>query len=363
MAYWQGVRLPRYVVQDKQRDGTPRFLFRRQGFPKATLPTPGNKEFWEAYAVAMTGQKPIKRSAHVLFNEATFGWLCHAYVNSADVAMNDDATRRLKQRCFISMGEEPVSPGSQLLMKHCPLENLNRSHVIMWRDRKKDAPHVANQRIRFVSLMFKWAIENDHLKTNPAEGVKLLKTPKGGFHTWTQEEIARFEQAYPVGTRARLAMAIMLYTGMRISDAVTLGPPHVKNEWIEKVQFKNRKRQGRVISIPLLPVLREIIDATPTGSETFLITESGQPYTRSGIADRFKEWCNRVNMPHCTAHGLRKAGAVNAAENGASESQIKAIFGWEGAHEVAVYTAKRDRKRLAAEAMELIMHKAPKKQG
>jgi hypothetical protein len=60
-------------------------------------------------------------------------------------------------------------------------------------------------------------------------------------------------------------------------------------------------------------------------------------------------------MRHCSAHGLRKAGATIAAENGATEHQLMAIYGWESPKQAALYTRKADRKRLAGDAMHLLV--------
>lgn len=361
MGEWKGVKLPRYVMKDKQRDGRTRWLFRRKGFPKATLPEPGKKTFWDAYAAAMHGIKPVKRSAMVkLATGSTFGWLCERYFESADFRSCDPSTQIEKKRNFRSMRAEPVTPGSQLLMEDCPIKSLNRTHVVMWRDRKQDSPTMANKRLEILRMLFTWAKDGGLLESNPEgpEKVKRLKVAKGGFYTWSQEEIERFEQTYQVGTSQRLFFALMLYTGMRVSDAVQLGPQHVKNGSIEKPQHKNRKRQGKVITVPMLKVLQDIIDASPTGQDTFFVTGKGEPYTIQSARGMFKVWCRRAGLPHCSPHGLRKYGAINAAHNGASESQLKAIFGWEGSHEVAIYTAMMERKKLAGQAMELIVHKS-----
>jgi hypothetical protein len=58
-------------------------------------------------------------------------------------------------------------------------------------------------------------------------------------------------------------------------------------------------------------------------------------------------------MPHCSAHGLRKAGAAIAAENGATGKQIQAIFGWETLQQVERYTRKARAKKLAGDSMHL----------
>jgi len=82
------------------------------------------------------------------------------------------------------------------------------------------------------------------------------------------------------------------------------------------------------LELPVLAVLQKIIDASPCGHLTFLVTEFGKPFTAKGFGSKFRAWCDEAELPHCTAHGLRKAGAVIAAENGATPHQLMSIFGW-----------------------------------
>ena len=64
-------------------------------------------------------------------------------------------------------------------------------------------------------------------------------------------------------------------------------------------------------------------------------------------------------LPHRPAHGLRKTGAVIAAENGATASQFQSIFGWSTLKEAARYTKGAEQKRLARSAMHLLLPGCP----
>ena len=78
----------------------------------------------------------------------------------------------------------------------------------------------------------------------------------------------------------------------------------------------------------------------------------------TSCAVEFGNWfrwrCNEAGLPHCSAHGLRKCGATIAANNGATEHQLMAIYGWENPKQAAHYTRKANRKKLAADAMHLV---------
>jgi integrase len=157
----------------------------------------------------------------------------------------------------------------------------------------------------------------------------------------------QYEAAHAIGTKARLALALLLCTGTRRSDVVRLGCQHVRGGWITFTVQKNINCKPLTMEAPTLPVLRSIIDARPTGDPTFLVTDHGQPFTPAGFGGWFRDHCGKAGLKHCSAHGLRKAGASIAAENGASAHQLMAIFGWLTLKEAESYTQAARRRRMA----------------
>ena len=111
------------------------------------------------------------------------------------------------------------------------------------------------------------------------------------------------------------------------------------------------RRHGRKVRIRALGAVEEFMAAYRAA-----LSEWDRPYASSkAFGNRFKSWCRQAGLPHCTAHGLRKAGATIAAENGATEHQLMAMFGWDSPQQAALYTRKANRKRLATEAMHKLM--------
>lgn len=95
---------------------------------------------------------------------------------------------------------------------------------------------------------------------NPAREIGYLKGKPGGFHSWTVEEVERFEARHPVGTKARLAIVLLLYTGQRRSDIVQFGRQHVREGWLRFTQRKNARNKPITLE---LPALQRVIDVTP----------------------------------------------------------------------------------------------------
>jgi integrase len=119
-------------------------------------------------------------------------------------------------------------------------------------------------------------------------------------------------------------------------------------------QFKGRKKTGKYLTLPILPPFRAVLEASQLGQETWLETNYGKPFAVAGFGNIFKDWCKAAGLPQCTSHGLRKIGAVRAAEAGASEHELMAMFGWEDASMARIYTRKAAQKKLALSGAEKV---------
>jgi integrase len=174
-----------------------------------------------------------------------------------------------------------------------------------------------------------------------------------GIHSWTDAEIARFEAHHPIGSRARLAFGLLLYTGQRRSDVVLFGRQHLRDGSLQFTQQKNRSRNPITLAVPVVAELKHIVDATPSDTPTFLVTDLGRPFTANGFGNRFRKWCDEAGLPpQCSAHGLRKAAASRLAEAGATENEIRAVTGHRTSKEVVRYTQAANQKSMAKSAMD-----------
>lgn len=165
---------------------------------------------------------------------------------------------------------------------------------------------------------------------NPVRDVKY-PTPRatGGQHSWTPDEVTQFEQRHLIGSKARLTLGLLVFTGLCVSDVVRLGRQHVAGGNITITLHKNRGRKPVTLGPPILPELQAVTDKSELGATTFLVTDHGKPFASAkSFGNKVRDWCDQAGLPHCTAHGLRKAGATIAAENGATSHQLKAIFDW-----------------------------------
>ncbi|MEP9380566.1 tyrosine-type recombinase/integrase [Aquabacter sp. CN5-332] len=284
----------------------------------------------------------------------TLRWLCTKYFASEDFASLDPRTQRVRRGIIEHCLKEPIVPGGDTFFAEVPLDRLTTKAMKVLRDRKAGLPEAANGRVKAFRQVFVWALEEevtDKLSFNPARDVKYREGRVGGFHHWTVDEVEKYEAAHPIGTSARLGLALLLYTAQRRSDIVQFGRQHVRNGWLRFTQFKGRNRNPVTLEIPIIADFQAIIEASPTGDLTFLTTEFRKPFTSNGFGNRMRKWCNEAGLPHCSAHGLRKASAARLAEVGCTPHEIMSITGHTTMKQIELYTKGARQKRLAKVAI------------
>ena len=214
-----------------------------------------------------------------------------------------------------------------------------REHIAAIISARLATPHAANNLLKTLHTLFEHAIAINMITSNPATDVRKFRIQTDGFRAWTESDVAQFVAHHPVGTRARLALALLL-TGQRRSDIVRMGWQHISDGAIAVKQVKT----GVPLLIPLDidPLLPEALQSAPKTNMTFLVAKSGAPISPRGFTSWFRLKCNDAGLPECSAHGLRKLVATRLANIGCSEDEIKAITGHKSSSEVARYTKARD---------------------
>lgn len=335
-------RLPKYVSEFVDRHGKARVRFRRKGYQDFYFNTvPWSPEFMVQYQSCLSGEAspPIATGANKT-KAGSFNALIVTYYNSPAFNSLKSSTRTTYrgriERFREKYGEKSVA-------------KIERKHIMAIIGGMKDTPAAANNLLDSLRALMTLALDLGMRKDDPTLRVKGFRNKSDGFHTWSEDEIAKFESRHSVGSMARLALALMLYTGQRRSDAVVMGRQHIKGDSISVCQQKTNAR----LEIPLHPALREAIDGTPKKNLTFLVTSFNNPFTVAGFGNWFRDRCDEAGLKNCSAHGLRKAAARRLAEAGCSNQIIKAITGHKTDKEVARYTAAADQKRLADQAMNI----------
>lgn len=326
----------KYVQQFRDRYGKLRVYFRRSG-TRIALPAQSDPGFHEAYTAALKATVPVAPSR---VPEGSLEALVRSYYGSAAFKQLGASTQAVYRRIL-----------AELLRRHGakPVKLLDAQNVHRMIDAKADTPAAANHLLRTLRALMKHAKREKLITDDPTREVERLKEAGKGAPTWTEEDIGGFEARWPVGTKPRLALALLLYTGQRRSDVVRMGRQHVRNGVLEITQLKT----GVEVAIPLHPELAAVLEGVEDRL-TFLVTDEAtpKPFTANGFYMRFAAWAREAGLPKGRSpHGLRKAAARRLAEAGCSAHQIAAITGHQTIAEVQRYTKAADTRRMAREAV------------
>jgi integrase len=306
-------RAPKYVHGFVDRHGKARFYFRRPGFRQVRLPgLPWSPEFMQAYEAALAGQNLDIGSKRV--KPGSMRALAVSYYNSPEFRAMKASTQSVRRNIVDRFCGETDNEGRKLGDKNAGA--LQREHVVKFMAARSDKPESANGLRKALRAMMQHAVEMGLRAEDPTRDVKAIRSSSKGYHSWTDDEIAQFETQHLIGSRARLALALLLYTGQRRSDVVRMGRQHIRDGLLQVQQDKG----GTELQIPLLPALATTIAATPSDHLTFLVTEFGRPFTAAGFGNWFRDRCNEAGLKHCSAQGRRptagRGGLHRAPDSG-----------------------------------------------
>jgi integrase len=287
----------------------------------------GTPEFEAEYRAALSGV-PTRKAAP---SQNSLQWLVTRYRETATWANLSDATKRRRDNILKGVIE---TAGQE------PFAGITQATIIAGKERRAKTPHQARHFLDAMRGLFRWAHQAGLVKVDATAGVSNPQRKRTeGFIPWTEADMAAYEA---LGKRQRVWLDVIAYTGLRRGDAVRLGRQHVRDG---VATIKTEKSGFKLeVSLPILPVLAATLDAGPCGDLTFIVGENGRPLTKESFGNLFKDACRAAGVPG-SAHGVRKIAATRAADAGATEAQLMAIFGWTDPKMAAHYTRTANRKR------------------
>lgn len=332
---------PPYLNRETTRHGGVKWYFRRYPGPRILLRSQyGSSAFWAEYAAARDGEV-IEAPKPAAGRRGSLAWLFDRYRESAAWCDLSAATRR--QREYIIAGVLNKSGGVSFAQ-------IAAKDIEAGKDARRDTPAQARNFLDAMRGLFRWALAADYIEIDPTANVKNPKRARRGegFPVWSDDDLARYEARWPLGTRERVWLAVLLYTGLRRGDAVRLGRQHIRGG---VAVLKTEKSGYEVeLALPILPALAEAIKAGPVGDLALICGEGGGPLTKESFGNAFAAAARAAGVAK-SCHGVRKAGATRAANAGATVAELEAIFGWSGGGMASLYTRSADRRRLAVGAM------------
>ncbi|MGH6865670.1 MAG: tyrosine-type recombinase/integrase [Methyloceanibacter sp.] len=300
----------------------------------------GSLEFAANYRAATQGT-PIEKKG-LPAKHGTMAGLARSYLRSGEFDALASATQRARRyliETHIIRGEFGTYPVADLQKRH-----VKR----LFMDPLAKKPGTARNVLSVLRILMALAIEDGIRHDDPTAGIKRPKLSKRGWHAWTEEEVEQYEAKHPIGSQARLGLALAACTSQRAADLIRMGRQHVRNGRISVVQQKT----GTPLEIRLHPDLKVILDATPSEHLTFLVSEKGKPFaSANSFGHRMRKWAKEAGLIGCPLHGLRKVCLRRLAELGCTAPEIMSVSGHKSMAEVQHYIETANQKRMADRAI------------
>lgn len=334
--------LPENVSEYRDRHGKPRYRYRKRGQPTYSFRhAPGTPEFMAEYQAAKSATaEPLPR-----FAPFTYDALAVSFYRSPkwlDMKPSSQATYRgIIERFRKANGSKDV-------------RRVDTAAIDAKLAKMADTPAAANNLRKTLARLHRHAIKLGWRKDNPVAATDGYRKGKG-WHCWTEGEIAQYRQTWPLGTRERLALELLLGSALRESDVVTVGRQHRHGS---ELHLHHGKNESATI-IQIMPELEAAMDAYDSGNLTYLATQFGRPFTVKGFYNWFKRACVKAGLPHCSPHGVRKAMSRRLAESGATSLEGRAVTGHKTDREFAHYAEMANRKALAGVAIGKVVANHP----
>ena len=211
-----------------------------------------------------------------------------------------------------------------IYVTECDIESL-RSFRESWKNKNFSA----RKKLEALRTFFKFVHESGWLPTNPAKLIKPPKTDDPPTMPYSQEEFKRVLDACDKchnkrsAVRLRALTLLLRYSGLRITDAVTL----TKHQISKDLLTLRTAKTGTDVRVPLPKTVLDALLAVETDNYYFW---SGRGTKKSCVGDyqrAFKRLYEIAEVENGHAHRWRDTFAVELLLSGMPLEQVGALLG------------------------------------
>ena len=338
-----------YTSKFNDRHGKPRWRFRRVGYPVHYFRSPyGSKDFEREYAACLEAD-PIRIGIDRVTPGSVSDVIARYYCDNAFLDLRpatQKVYRGVLERFRATFGDDPI-------------RRFDADRIAKLMTAMRDKPHAAARLRKLMAQLFMIARRAKIVpySFDPVKDTKAPKAESEGYHRWTEDELAAFEAKHPLGTKPRLAFALLLYSAQRSGDVRFMTHEMIAGGRIPLSQSKT----SNAVDVPIVEPLREALAAGPLGERLLLEANHGAEFTEKGFYGLIKKACVKAGIPHCSPHGLRKSAARRCLLADCTDEEGMAITGHKTVKEYRRYAGDRPGDRRADAAMSKVMANLPKR--
>jgi hypothetical protein len=318
------IKLPKYVVPRKNKDGSKRFYFQ---VPKHMRP-----ENWPPYISLSSDTLEMFKQAQDLLArmnaerggttvkphaKGSFPWLLAEYHKSDRYRNLAPRTQDLYDYCakFIIDFSATVN--------HPHVRYITRPIAFKFLEKFSDKPTKRKKIYVFLRVLMGYAFDIGEIENNPVLQMNMAE-PEAKVHIWTdEEEAAIIAKADELGM-PEIGTAVMIgfETGQRQGDV--LSKKHGSDYSDGQFLFRQNKTK-ELVSFPATERLQARLEKRNTGY--LVLDPKGRPYVRQDFAKHFSEVRKECGLTHCIYGQLRHTAVVRLARASCTAPEIASITG------------------------------------
>ncbi len=216
-----------------------------------------------------------------------------------------------------------------------------RRGVVFLRDLDLDAlrqfretwPHrniSARKKLEALRTFFRFAHESDWIPSNPASKIRPPKVTEPPVVPFTTEEVNRILEACdsypdrPNAVRLHALVLLLLHSGLRIRDAVTLARDSIQGDMLHLFTAKTAVR----VYFPLKPSVIAALSAIPPAGPYYFWTGLSKPKSAVGDWQRaLKKFFTLAKVKKAHAHRFRHTFAKELLMAGVPLERVAVLLG------------------------------------
>ena len=295
---------------------------------------------------AHTQADPLAGKLLVRYMEEHFEWM-----SVTGYSLDTVRGRRQAIRKFISWIDERGIDDPRQITR--PMVERYQRHLFYYR-KSDGAPLSIGMQVQYlaaIKLWFKWLTRQHHILANPAADLDLPRQPKrlpGRILSAAEVEaiLREAEPSTPRGLRDRAMLELLYATGLRRSEAASLGvydPDLLRGVLWVRHGKGNRQRVVPLGTRAIAWLEKYLTEARPellaADTQALFVSDYGQPMRADQIADKVRRYMHFAGIHKGGAtHLLRHACATHMLEGGADIRFIQAMLGHTSLETTEIYT-------------------------
>ena len=190
----------------------------------------------------------------------------------------------------------------------------------------------AEKRRQTVGAMFRWALSQDIVETDPTAGLKAYDPGTPRDRVLSAEEIEALWKWLEAGALPPTdILKLQLATGARCGEISGLCAEEIDRERWTWTLPAARSKNKRPRVTPLVGIARQIVEGrlSHVQSGPFFIAETGTPFTAAHVGHYLLARRDKLPISKFTTHDLRRTVATMLAEMGIALDLVAAVVGHE----------------------------------